>query len=147
MKFRQETDYAMRAIHALVEAGQKPLISKEIASNQNIPANYILTIMCKLKSSGFVKMVAKTENRRGGYMLAKDPYTITYFDVVNAFEGGIQINACLRDAKCCSMSSNCSMRKELIRINEVLISELKKQSIADIYSEDINDSSELACEC
>ena len=85
MKFRQETDYAMRAIYALVEAGQKPLISKEIASNQNISANYILTIMCKLKSSGFVKMLSKTENRRGGYMLAKDPSTITYFDVVNAF--------------------------------------------------------------
>lgn len=147
MKFRQETDYAMRALHALIEAGDKPLISKEIASHQGIPANYILTIMCKLKSNGFVKMVAKNKERRGGYMLAKDPSDITLYDVVTAFEGDLQINACLRDASSCPNVSHCGMRRELIRVNKVLISELKKQTFADIYCESLNEFDELACEC
>lgn len=135
MKIRQETDYAIRAIHALIKAKGKPLLSKEIAAAESVPPNYILTIMCKLKAAGFVAVTVKTKEQKGGYTLIVDPNKISLFDIITAFEGEIQINTCLRDEKNCPNQKNCLVRDEMRRVNDILNSELKRKSLAEILKE------------
>lgn len=146
MKIRQETDYAIRVIHALIKADGRPLLSKEIAASEGIPPNYILTIMCKLKAAGFVEMALKTKDHRGGYLLLTDPGRISLFDIITAFEGNIRINGCLSD-KCknnCPNMANCQIRIEMKRINDVLNEELKKKSLLEITDKESKDQQSSA---
>jgi Rrf2 family protein len=131
MKLRRETDYAIRAIRALINSDH-PLISKEIAAKESIPQSYILTIMCKLKSAGIVDTVKKKGDLKGGYVLLADPHIATLYDVVHIFEGEIRINACLLEEDDCPNRNTCKVHVEMKRINDALNDELKRKSIAEI---------------
>ena len=132
MKIRRETDYAIRAIRALVDSKGTALLSKEIAEIESIPQTYILTIMCKLKNAGIAKTVHKHGDKRGGYVLSADIHKLTLYDVVLAFEGEMKINTCLRNEDTCRNKATCSIRKEMQRINAALIDDMSKRSIAEI---------------
>jgi Rrf2 family protein len=137
MKIRRETDYAIRAIRALINA-EHPLISKEIADRESIPQSYILTIMCKLKSAGIVDTAKKRGDQKGGYILLADPHTATIYDVIHLFEGDIKINACLLEEDDCPNRATCTVHVEMQRINDALIGEMKRNTIADILGFDSN---------
>jgi Rrf2 family protein len=134
MKIRRETDYAIRAIRALINAKGEALISKEIASRESIPQTYILTIMSKLKKAGIVTTVNRKGECRGGYVLVADPDKATMYDVIYVFEGDLKINACLRDQDDCPNRKTCKVHIEMQRINEAIIDELKKNTISEILS-------------
>jgi Rrf2 family protein len=132
MKIRRETDYAIRAIRALINSGGKPLLSKEVADRESIPQSYILTIMCKLKGAGIVTTVNKHGNVQGGYKLLVDPDKACIYDIVRLFEGDMKINACLRDEDDCPNKATCTVHVEMQRINDALIAEMKRKSITEI---------------
>jgi Rrf2 family protein len=132
MKIRRETDYAIRAVRALIRANGNALISKEIAAEEGIPQTYILTIMGKLKEAGIVDTINRKGSMRGGYILVADPYEATIYDIVHAFEGDLKINACLRDQDECPNRSTCKVHKEMQRINDALVNEMKRKSIMEI---------------
>jgi Rrf2 family protein len=137
MKIRRETDYAIRAIHALANVHGEALLSKEIASKENIPQTYILTIMSVLKNAEIVTVVRRKGESKGGYVLRADLNDISLYDVVHAFEGEIAINTCLKNKDDCACRKKCKMRKEMNRINEELINQMKKNSIQKVFEDSI----------
>lgn len=132
MRIRSETDYAIRAICVLIEAEGRPLISKEIASIGKIPSSYILTIMCRLKNTGFVEIVNKSSTSNRGYRLLKDPQSITFYDVFRALEGDLDINFCLVHEEELNSSAAEKIKDEMRRINRAVIHEMSSKSIAEI---------------
>ncbi|NLH92515.1 MAG: Rrf2 family transcriptional regulator [Atopobium sp.] len=137
MKIKRETDYAIRAIRALINARGIPLISKEIADREHIPQTYILSIMGKLKNNGIVDTVPRHGDVPGGYRLLADPDQANIYDVVHIFEGDLKINACLREQDECPNRETCTVHLEMERINEALIEEMKRKSITEILNEKI----------
>jgi Rrf2 family protein len=85
MNLSVKGEYALRAILDLTmhERGE-PIRIADIARRQKIPQKFLELILSSLKQAGFV------ESRRGaegGYLLAKDPETVTIGQVLRHTEG------------------------------------------------------------
>ena len=85
MNISVKSEYALQAIFDLsCGAADQPVKIAEIARRQAIPQKFLELILASLKQGGFV------ESRRGaegGYLLAKNPESITVGDVLRFVEG------------------------------------------------------------
>jgi Rrf2 family protein len=77
------------AILALLELAvhyheAEPRQSRQIAEQYNIPDRYLEQLLATLRRGGLVR---SQRGAKGGYFLAKEPWTITLFDVLACIEG------------------------------------------------------------
>lgn len=105
MKFSARVSYGLRAAIMLAERhGRGPVLGKDISEKENLPAAYLEQIMASLRRAD---LVSGTRGARGGYVLTRDPETITATDLISALEGPLQISECPGGASCCSEPSVC----------------------------------------
>ena len=109
MNLSQKCQYAVRAVLELAKQyGRGPVAISQIAANQAIPQRFLENILNELKPTGLI------ESRRGiqgGYLLAKDPATITVGEIIRLVEGPLDPVKCIGDknSPCCPLKSNCSL--------------------------------------
>ena len=86
MDLSSKSEYALLALLELSPhfASGEPLQIRQIASQQNIPDRYLEQLLATLRRAGLVKSL---RGARGGYLLARDPWKITLYDVVSCIEG------------------------------------------------------------
>jgi Rrf2 family protein len=85
MQISVKTDYALLALLDLAsQPSREPIRTADIARRQKIPRKFLELILAGLKSAGFV------ESRRGaegGYLLARQPESLTIGEVLRAMDG------------------------------------------------------------
>ena len=86
--------YAIAAILVLYRHTGGPLSIEKIATQANVPKNYLEQILLDLKRSGILKSV---RGAKGGYTLAKDAKDITLLDVVQSVESECCADPCRTD--------------------------------------------------
>ena len=90
MKVSTRGDYASRALLSLAlhldESG--PTSVRDIAERTALPQPYLEQILLALKGAGLVR---SKRGVGGGYVLARDPGTITLGDIVSAVDGPITL--------------------------------------------------------
>ena len=88
MKLSIKSDYATRAVLWLAQhyADGVARTVEDMASEQGIPANYLVQILIELKSAQIVK---SQRGKEGGYLLARPPANITFGDVLRCIHGEI----------------------------------------------------------
>jgi Rrf2 family protein len=69
--------------------------ARDLAQKQEINAPYLDQLMVTLKKSGLVSAV---RGRNGGYRLAVAPQTISVLDIIEVFEGEVNLADDSRDA-------------------------------------------------
>ncbi|HEY9762469.1 MAG TPA: Rrf2 family transcriptional regulator [Trichocoleus sp.] len=86
MELSCKSEYALLALLELSAqyASGEPMQIRQIASQQNIPDRYLEQLLATLRRSGFVR---SQRGARGGYLLARDPWKITLYDIVSCIEG------------------------------------------------------------
>ncbi|PSN16180.1 transcriptional regulator [filamentous cyanobacterium CCT1] len=86
MDLSSKSEYALLALLELSPhyPSGEPLQIRQIASQQNIPDRYLEQLLATLRRGGLVK---SQRGARGGYLLARDPWKITLYDVVSCIEG------------------------------------------------------------
>ena len=90
-----KAQYGLRAVVSLASNyGKGPLQAKEIASSQRVPVRYLELLLSQLRRA---RVVDATRGKNGGYILAKNPSSITVWDVVTAFEGRVIISPMRED--------------------------------------------------
>ncbi len=99
MKLSVKSDYAARAVLGLARhyPTGSALRVEDLASGQNVPANYLVQILIELKAQGIAKSV---RGKEGGYLLARAPSEITLGDVLRAVHGQIFDTPALADPDC-----------------------------------------------
>ena len=125
-------DYGIRIIRAL--GGGEKKTAEEICAAEHIPSQFAYKILRKLERAGFLK---SSRGRDGGYLLIRSLDTFSVFDVVSAVDDNLHINACLKHDAVCSRnkeSAPCAVHRELNRIQNAFIEELKSKSILDIVT-------------
>lgn len=125
MKITMEADYAIRIIYCLCKSGIK-MDAKTISSQMHITLRFTLKILRKLGIYGIIKSY---KGVNGGYELNVSPEDITLLNVIEAVDGGIQINRCIEEENECNRISHkteCPFHTNFCRINTVLRSELDK---------------------
>ncbi len=128
MNINQATDYAFRAIMYLASQPTGQIVdAQSIAEQQVIPMRFLLKFMPALIKAGIIK---SQRGVGGGYLLAKRPQDITFLEVLEAIEGPICINKCLRDNASCSRNGapTCPIHQSLASIQGVLVGELAKHN-------------------
>jgi Rrf2 family cysteine metabolism transcriptional repressor len=94
-----KSDYAMRAVFWLAQHYTDSAAHRveEMASDQNIPSNYLVQILIELKSAQIVRSL---RGKEGGYLLARPPAEITMGDVLRCIHGQVFDSPALGDNDC-----------------------------------------------
>ncbi|MEO6151516.1 MAG: Rrf2 family transcriptional regulator [Croceibacterium sp.] len=117
----QKTRYAIRAMQHLADRfGEGPVHLAEIAAAQNIPANFLTTILSEFGRAG---LVASQRGKDGGYWLALSPIDITYGDLIRLTRGSLALVPCasrFAHEKCrnCVEEGDCRTRALMLQVRD-----------------------------
>ncbi len=125
----KQSDYAIRALIELARAGEDFLSSREISKRQNIPYHFLRRIMGDLIKSG---MVESREGAGGGMKLGSEPHSIKITEVMEIFQGRIELSDCMFRKKICENRKTCVLRKEIKRIEKVVADEFSRITIGSL---------------
>ncbi|MEB3291387.1 MAG: Rrf2 family transcriptional regulator [Leptolyngbya sp.] len=81
-----KSEYALLALIELSahHASGEPLQIRQISAQQSIPDRYLEQLLATLRRAGLVK---SQRGARGGYLLAREPWKVSLYDVVSCIEG------------------------------------------------------------
>ncbi|HPU95721.1 MAG: HTH-type transcriptional regulator CymR [Firmicutes bacterium ADurb.Bin153] len=130
MKITARTEYGIRAMYALAKAsGTGPLSMRSIASDQQIPENFLEQMLYQLRKAG---LVTATRGPAGGYELARKPADISFSDIVTALEGPVAICDCIDTEGSCDRLHACPVHPVWAKIAAGLNDLLEKSTLADM---------------
>lgn len=129
MLISRQSDYAVRVVRALSD--MQIHSAAEIESRENVTVAFSYKILKKLEKAGIVNAI---RGSNGGYSLIKACDEFTLFDIISAVDDDFIINECMRDGYICSSNcdSKCKVHEELLRIQRVLINEMKSKTMAEV---------------
>jgi len=125
----KKTDYAIRALLAL---GSRPgtfLSAKAISAEQEIPYQFLRRLMQELIRHG---LVVSREGATGGFMLDRDPDAIAVRELIEIFQGPVQVSECLFRKQLCRNRASCVLRHQILRIEQVVRDEFEKITIGSL---------------
>ena len=87
--------------------------------------------------SGLAKarLLISQHGSNGGYTLARDPKTISAFEVIQAIDGPLFITSCVTVRGECGQTDRCTIREPLRKVNESIEQVLKKIKIYEMKEE------------
>lgn len=106
MKLSTKSRYGLRVLLqiAIDSADNKVVTGRELAEKQEISEPYLEQIMIPLKNYGAVSTV---RGCRGGYRLKKPASEITVLDVIELFEGELNLVRCNDGKNVCDRCNTC----------------------------------------
>lgn len=109
MQISRKSDYALRAMVYIAAWEEDKVCSiNEIAEAEQVPREYLAKILKELSLQGFLHSY---KGIHGGYRLAKPREKVSFLDIIEAMQGKIAVNDCIRhsDANGCNRKSGCAM--------------------------------------
>lgn len=131
MLITKRSDYALRICRALRDG--KTHNVREICEKEDVPKAFAYKIVREMEQNGILK---SERGNKGGYFLDKSLDELTVYDVVSVTEEDIAIVHCIKEE--CDRNTNdvpCKMHSEMERIQEILESEMKEKTIAEIIGQ------------
>ncbi len=128
----KNTDYAVRAIIQVDISDKEYVSSAEISRLEKIPYQYLRRITAKLVEA---KIFTSKEGASGGVKLIKDRSKIKIIDIVNIFQGELQLSECIFRNKLCHKRSSCVLRKNIEKIKKNVVKEFNDITIESLIKE------------
>jgi Rrf2 family protein len=99
LKLSVKSDYAARAVLSLARRHHLnvPTRLDEIASENGLPAGYLVQILIELKSHQIVRSI---RGKEGGYQLSRSPAEISLADVLRCMHGPLFESPAMADPRC-----------------------------------------------
>ncbi len=130
LKLTKKADYGLMALKFLAEHPERIALSaKDVADAYGIPAQLLAKILQQLTKSGLLKSHA---GMNGGYALAREARTISAYEVILAIDGPFFITSCSKGKTGCELTTNCTIKEPLARVNDTIAGVLKSISIQDL---------------
>jgi Rrf2 family protein len=137
LRLTRRGDYAVRAALALAGAWQKPegqyLKTRAIATAMDVPLSYMPQVLKLLAAVGLTDAKAGPD---GGYRLRRPPGEITLLAVVEAAEGGFDLERCILRGGPCHWRHACAVHAAWFGVVESCRTELARTTLADLLSAD-----------
>src|SRR5580700_7808758 len=136
LKLTKKADYGLMAMKHLAEHADRGACSaKDVAECYGIPQEALAKILQRLAKAG---LLHSQHGINGGYTLARDPGTITAFEVIRAIDGPLFITSCVTVRGECDQTDRCSIRGPLRRVNQSLEDVLRRITISHMKEEEIS---------
>lgn len=129
----RNTDYAVRALCYIARQNKKEIVSAaHLNQTLKIPRPFLRKILQILNKRGLIKSY---KGQGGGFSLAVSPQKISLVDVINIFQGPLQLKDCVLRKSICPDLKVCLLKKKLDAIEKFMVSELKVITIASLLKE------------
>lgn len=129
----RDTDYALRALiymsKALSRKDKKVVTVEDIVRSEKLPKVFLRRILQRLAER---KVLASYKGNAGGFMFLSRPENIRITDIMNIFQGRIDLTNCLLKGKICPERSACPLRKKMKAVNAVVVKELDRITIRSL---------------
>jgi Rrf2 family protein len=130
LKLTKKADYGLMAMKHLAEqAHQGALSAKDVADAYGIPPEALAKILQRLAKAG---LLHSQHGMNGGYTLARDPGSISAYEVIRAIDGPLFITSCITVRGECGQSDRCNVREPLRRVNTSIEQVLRNISISEM---------------
>lgn len=126
------------ALRAMIDIGlhqeQGPVLRQDIASRQEISANYVAQIFRKLTTA---KLLVGIKGPGGGYKLAKPCNEIRAGDILRAIEGPLALVHCVLedDQTPCLRTENCVTHRLWTKLSHSMEEYLDSVTLKDLMDE------------
>lgn len=128
----KRADYAIRAMLALARTnGNRPLSTRRIAEEMEIPVRFLPQAMGDLSRAGLVRAES---GRNGGYRLQRPAVEISLLDVIEAVEGDSRRQSCVLRGGPCGRSGPCDVHEVFVAAQDALLGTLSATSLASVVS-------------
>jgi len=114
---------------ALQPAGNGPLMVKDIAEQQKLPATYLEQLMVLLRKAGLVTAI---RGAHGGYTLSRPAREITLAEIIEVLEGPLSLTDCPNDAGCCGHPESCALQDLWQEASQALIGVFGNITLAEL---------------
>ena len=135
MRISTRGRYALRAMVDVALNTEEGLVSRQdISERQGISADYTAQLFRGLREAGLVQGI---KGPGGGYMLARDPATISAGDVIRAVEGPVALVHCvvLSDKPSCTRVDSCVTHLMWRRLSDAITEFLDAVTIEGLCEE------------
>lgn len=133
MKLSKKADYGLIALkHLAMHNGHGSSSAADIAEVYRMSTPLMAKVLQKLAKGG---LVAARHGSSGGYTLARHPSEITALDVIKAIDGPLFITSCVTSRGQCDVTTTCSIREPLRRVNDSILGVLEKVTISQMTDE------------
>jgi Rrf2 family protein len=134
LRLTKKADYGLMALKYLAEQTDGSAHSaKDIAEAYHIPPQLLAKILQTLAKAGLLVSHAGTN---GGYALARAATEITAFEVIRAIDGPLFITSCITIHGACDLTSTCTIKEPLRKVNDSIKDLLSGIHIADLIEAD-----------
>jgi Rrf2 family protein len=123
-------EYAIRAMTYV--AGYEPgtrLLARDISAHEKIPGPFLGKIFQTLVRAGLLK---SSKGPGGGFSLARDPESISLYDIYRSIDGTTYLDACAVGLARCSDEVPCPLHERWKPIRERIRNYLEATSLADM---------------
>lgn len=135
----QKSQYALRAVFELARrASDRPAKIADIANAQAIPPRFLEVILSQLKQAGFVE---SRRGKEGGYLLARDPETLSVGDVLEFVQGPVVPIDCTdpHSTQRCSLehgNADCVFHPMWMQVQREVQSVFNRTTFSDLVRQD-----------
>jgi Rrf2 family transcriptional regulator, cysteine metabolism repressor len=129
----RDTDYAVRALVFMArqsaKQGKKVITVDEIVDEEGLPERFLRRILQTLAKRA---LLVSNKGKKGGFSFSGPAADIKLTDIMEVFQGKVDITNCLLKGKVCPNTRKCALRKKLKDINGLIQGELGKITIASL---------------
>lgn len=131
-----KTLHGLRALSKLAGQPDTYRSAQELAAQKYIDRDYLIQILNELKNEN---IIASKKGPSGGYVLARDPESITLGEVFRTLEGPTVVSPCTQpEYSDCQIIQGCSTQDVLALIASEIDGLLDRLTLADIQDDDSN---------
>lgn len=114
--------------------GEGPVSLKQVADRQGISEHYLEQLISGLRKTGLVKSI---RGAQGGYILAREPATITVGDVIRVLEGPIAPVDCVaeEEPEVCDKAECCVTRGIWEKVRDSIAEVLDSITLEDMVKD------------
>ena len=138
---RRNTDYALRMMVSLAgNLDGKAMSARQLAADSSFSYQLACKLLQRLHKA---KLVTSTMGPKGGFVLSKDPASITLMDIIEPIQGGIRMNRCLTGSDACEFEANCQVHTKLACLQLYIEGYLSGITLQEIVSAESKQAVEI----
>lgn len=133
---RRNTDYAFRLAAGLAQKYNNLASVRELSEQMKVPYQLACKLLQKLAAADLVE---SEMGPKGGYRLAKSPDKISFKQVIEAIQGTVSLNMCIKEDFFCPLKDKCPMNEHLVKLQEQMDKHLSEKTLALLVDKDTNE--------
>jgi Rrf2 family protein len=122
------TEYAFFALKYMADVG-RVTSAQELSEKLEIPRPYLRRILQELTRN---ELISSRRGQKGGFTLTKDHDSVNLLQVLDIFQGSVNVPKCNDDKAGCDRITRCALRSHFDLLEQNLRNQLKSITLRTI---------------